>query len=360
MIANRRFTLVRRPHGTPVPEDFLIDAAALPALGAGEILIRNVYASLDPAIRGWLDDAPSYMPPVRLGDAVRATTVGRVEASRNADYALGDWVMGLNGIETHSVSAPGGFLMKIDPALTGSATHYLSALGAVGLTAYFGLTEVARPLPGQTVLVTGAAGAVGSLAGQMARIMGCRTVGIAGGTAKCARLIEDYGYDAAIDYRGLDAESLAARIRQAAPDGVDAIFENVGGTILDAGLLCLNHGARVALCGLISEYNSPDGKIGTRNIWQLVVQSASIVGFLIRDFLPRFGEGAEVVARWMAEGRLRVDEHIDHGLENAYPAFMRLFDGTNRGKMILCLETGHEDTSPPSGRVTRPEDGDAA
>ncbi len=337
MIANRRFTLVRRPHGLPQPADFALDEVAAPSLAEGEILVGNVYASLDPAIRGWLDDLPSYLPPVALGSPVHATTVGRVAATRNAAFAEGDWVVGLNAIEDFSVARPGGFLMKIDTDTVASPTHYLSVLGAVGLTAYFGLIEIGRPQPGATVLVSGAAGAVGSLVGQIARILGCRTVGIAGGAEKCRRLIEDYGYDAAVDYRGLDTQALASRIAAAAPQGVDVIFENVGGTVLDAGLLCLNEHARVALCGLISEYNSTDGMTGARNLWQLVVKTATISGFLVKEFLPRFAEGAQVMSRWVAEGRLRVDEHIEDGIHQAYPAFMRLFEGTNQGKMILKL-----------------------
>jgi NADPH-dependent curcumin reductase CurA len=337
MTVNRRFTLIRRPAGRPAEQDFHLDQVPLPELAPDQILIRNEYASLDPAIRGWLDDVPSYMPPVALGAPVRSTCVGQVAATRNAAFAEGDWVVALNAIEDYSVAQPGGFLMKIDPTLTGTVTHYLSLLGAVGLTAYFGLLEVGRPQPGQTVLVTGAAGAVGSLVGQIAKIHGCRTVGIAGGAEKCRRLIDDYAYDAAIDYRGLDPAALGAKIAEAAPNGVDVIFENVGGAIMDAGLLALNHGGRMALCGLISEYNNPAGPVGARNLWQLIVKSATIAGFLIRDFIPRFGEGAAAMAAWAAEGKIRMDEHIETGIENAYPAFMRLFDGTNDGKLILKL-----------------------
>lgn len=334
---NRRFTLIRRPNGLPHADDFAHDAVPVPVLADSEILIRNRYASLDPAIRGWLDDAPSYLPPVALGDAVRATTVGEVVASNNPDFAVGAWVLGLNAIEDFSVARPGGFTMPIDPAAVPSVTHYLSVFGAVGLTAYFGLLEVGHPKAGETVLVSGAAGAVGSLVGQIAKIQGCRVIGIAGGAEKCRRLRDDYGFDAAVDYRGKDSAALAAAIAAAAPDGIDVIFENVGGAVLDAGLLSLNHGARVALCGLISEYNSTTGPLGARNLWQLIVKSATISGFLISDFLPRFAEGGAALAGWLAEGKLRVDEHVDHGIENALPAFLRLFEGSNQGKMILAL-----------------------
>lgn len=336
MTMNRRFLLVRRPNGTPAPDDFRLAEEALPELADGEILVRNHYASLDPAIRGWLDDAPSYMPPVPLGEAVRATTVGVVARSRNADFPEGAWVLGLNAIESYSVGRAGGFTARIDPDLVPSVTNYLSVFGAVGMTAYFGLIEVGRPKAGETVLVSGAAGAVGSLVGQIARLLGCRTIGIAGGPEKCARLTGKFGFDAAIDYRGKSADELAAAIRAAAPEGVDVVFENVGGDVLDAALMNLRFNARVALCGLISEYNAP-APVGTRNLWQLIVHSARIEGLLVRDYVPRFAEGAAAMGEWVASGKLVFDEHIDEGIDNALPAFLRLFEGSNDGKMILKL-----------------------
>ena len=336
MESNRRFTLVRRPGGAPVAADFALVDVALPLLAEGEFLVANHYASLDPAIRGWLSEEPSYMPPVPLGEAVRATTVGRVHASRDPAFAPGQWVVGLNAIERFSLVRPGGFTAPIDAEAVPSVTNYLSVLGAVGMTAYFGTIDLARPQPGETVLVSGAAGAVGSLVGQIARIGGARTIGIAGGPAKCARLTAHYGFDAAIDYRGKSVDALAAEIRAAAPGGVDVIFENVGGDVLDAGLLCLAPRARVILCGLISEYNAP-APVGARNLWQLIVHSASIHGLLVRDYLARFPEGINAMAAWVREGRLVFDEHIDDGIDNALPAFMRLFAGTNEGKMILKI-----------------------
>lgn len=336
MTTNRRFLLVRRPVGRPAPEDFRLDRQPLPALDEGQFLIRNHYASLDPAMRGWLDDAPSYMPPVKLGDPVRASTIGVVSQSRNPDFTVGRWVVGLNAIEDYSVAAAGGFTQPIDPDAVPSVTNYLSLFGAVGLTAYFGFIDVCEPKAGDTVLVTGAAGAVGSLVGQIAGIMGCRAIGIAGGADKCARLTTRYGFDAAIDYRRKDVAALDAAIRAAAPDGVDIIFENVGGDILDAGLLNLKNGARVGLCGLISEYNAPQ-PVGARNLWRLIVNRASIRGLLVADYVPRFAEGAAAMGQWLAQGKLVFDEHVDEGIENALPAFTRLFDGTNDGKMILKI-----------------------
>jgi NADPH-dependent curcumin reductase CurA len=332
---NRRFLLKQRPLGMPTLEDFALVDEPVPGIGPDEVLIRNHYASLDPAIRGWLDDAPSYLPPVALGDAVRATTVGMVERSNAAGFAPGDWVMGLNKIEHYSVARKGGFTSVIDATIVPSVTNYLSIMGAVGLTAYFGVTEILKPRAGETLLVSGAAGAVGSLAGQLGKLAGARVVGIAGGPRKCARLIDDYGFDAAIDYRGKDAAALDQAIGAACPDGIDLVFENVGGIGLDVTLLHLNQHARIALCGLISEYNSDH--YGARNLWQLIVKSATIRGFLISEFLDRFAEGGMAMAGLAAQGKLRFDEHVEEGIDNALPAFLRLFEGSNEGKMILKL-----------------------
>ncbi len=335
MPENRRFLLQRRPDGEPVREDFELITEPTPQLADGEFLIRNHYASLDPAMRGWMDAGGNYMPPVPLGAAMRASTIGVVEDSRAEGFEKGQWVMGLNALEDYSVSAVGGFTQPIDASLVPSVTNYLSIFGAVGMTAYFGFLEVCEPKKGDTVLVSGAAGAVGSLVGQLAKIHGCRAVGIAGGPEKCARLTEKYGFDAAIDYKGKDEAALTAAIAEAAPDGVDVIFENVGGAILDAGLMNLNLYGRVGLCGLISEYNTDPR--GARNIWQLIVKRASIRGLLVADYVERFGEGAVKMGEWAAAGKLTTDEHIDEGLEHAFDSFMRLFAGTNDGKMILKI-----------------------
>jgi NADPH-dependent curcumin reductase CurA len=336
MTVNRRFLLRRRPQGEPVPEDFELVTEALPELTEGQFLIRNHYASLDPAMRGWMDDADSYMPPIPLGAPVRASTIGVVEASKAEGFAPGQWVMGLNAIEDYSIGTVGGFTQPIDQGLVPSVTNYLSLFGAVGMTAYFGLFEVCEPKPGDTVLVSGAAGAVGSIVGQLAKIHGCKTIGIAGGAEKCRRLTERYGFDVAIDYRGKDEAALTAEIAAAAPNGVDVIFENVGGIILDAGLANLAMNARVGLCGLISEYNTEE-PVGARNLWRLIVKRASIRGLLVADYVARFGEGAAKMGEWAAQGKINIDEHVDEGIENAYSAFMRLFSGSNQGKMILKI-----------------------
>ena len=339
MPANRRFLLARRPHGTPAPDDFSLVEQEVPESPEGGFVVRNCYASLDPAQRGWMDDAPSYMPPIALGDPVRATTVGVVHSSNTPDFKVGDWVMGLNGLEDYSVNQAGGFTMKIDVSQVDSPSKFLSAMGAVGLTAYFGLTEVAKPQPGETLLVSGAAGAVGSAVGQIGKIMGCRVIGIAGGAEKCRRLIDDYGFDVAIDYKGKSVQQLAAEIGAAAPEGVNVIFENVGGDVMDAELLNLAMRARIVLCGLISEYNSEE-KLGVRNLWRVLTTRSTIHGYLIMDYVDRFAEGGAQMAQWMAQGRLRIDEDVQEGLENSYAAFMRLFSGANTGKLVLKIANG--------------------
>ncbi|KTR82872.1 NADP-dependent oxidoreductase [Novosphingobium barchaimii] len=336
MDQNRRFLLARRPDGEPVPEDFSLVTQAIPTPPAGGLVVRNHYASLDPAQRGWMDDTESYMPPIALGDPVRATTVGVVHASDNPDFAVGQWVMGLNALEDYSVAVPGGFTMPIAVDAVASPSNYLSALGAVGLTAYFGLKEVAKPQPGETLLVSGAAGAVGSAVGQIGKIMGCRVIGIAGGPDKCRRLLDDYGFDAAIDYKGKDHAALVTEITAAAPDGVNVVFENVGGAVLEAEVYTLARNARIVLCGLISEYNATE-KHGLQNLWQILARRATIHGFLIADYAHRFAEGGAQMAQWLSEGKLRADEDVQQGLENAYDAFMRLFSGANTGKLVLKI-----------------------
>ncbi|WP_394999728.1 NADP-dependent oxidoreductase [Sphingomonas sp.] len=336
MSVNRRFLLIRRPHGDPVEEDFQLVEEAIPGPPAGGFVVRNHFASLDPAQRGWMDDAPSYMPPIPLGEAVWATTVGVVHASDNPAFVPGDWVMGLNALEDYSPVMPGGFTSPIDISLFDTPSRYLSAVGAVGLTAYFGMLDVAKPQPGETLLVSGAAGAVGSAVGQIGKIHGCRVIGIAGGADKCRRLVEDYGFDVAIDYKGKSVDALAAEIAGAAPGGANIVFENVGGDVFDAELMNLALNARIVLCGLISEYNSPV-KHGARNLWQILVKQAVLHGFLIAAYVDRFAEGGAQMAQWMEAGQLKIDEDIQDGLENSYDAFMRLFSGQNTGKLILKI-----------------------
>ncbi len=336
MTENRRFLLVKRPHGVPNPDDFKLTTAPIPQAPPSGLVVRNHYASLDPAQRGWMDDRPSYMPPIALGDAVRASTVGMVHASDHPSFRPGQWVVGLGALEDYTAIVPDAFTAAIDVSLVDSPSRFLSALGIVGMTAYFGLLDVAKPRSGETLLVSGAAGAVGSVVGQIGKIAGCRVVGIAGGSEKCRRLLVDYGFDAAIDYRGKTVEQLAEEIANVVPGGADIVFENVGGDVFDAELSNLALGARIVLCGLISEYNAI-APVGARNLWQVLVRRATISGFLVSDHVAHLAEGQSKMALWMAEGRLRIDEDIQEGLENAYPAFMRLFSGANTGKLMLKI-----------------------
>jgi NADPH-dependent curcumin reductase CurA len=335
-IENGRFLLVSRPAGRPSSQDFCLVHEGLPSLGDGEFLVRNHFASLDPAMRGWMDDLPSYLPPIALGDPVRAGTIGIIVESKAAAYPSGRWVAGLHALEHYSVGSDGGTTRLIEPAAGVPITNYLSILGGVGLTAYFGLFDECNPKTGDTILISGAAGAVGSLVGQMARLAGCQVIGIAGGKEKCDRIVDRYGFHCAIDYKGKSLDDLAQSIRQAAPDGVDIVFENVGGVILDAALLNLSKGARVALCGLISEYNGLE-RVGARNLWSLIPAHASIRGVLATEFIEEFPAVRRQLEKWLIAGQLKIDEHIETGLENAYPAFMRLFDGSNNGKMLLKM-----------------------
>jgi len=336
-MVNRQWLLKRRPHGLPDRECYQWSETALPELADGEVLLRNLYASLDPAMRGWMDSAPSYLPPIAIGAPVRATTIARVVGSRAPEFAAGDLVTGLNALEDYSVAGAGSMVSKLPANLEVPLTAYLGVLGAVGLTAYFGFLEVGLPKRGETVLVSGAAGAVGSLVGQIARIHGCRVVGIAGGPAKCAWLVEECGFDSAIDYKGPAAADMRQAVRDACPEGVDIYFDNVGGELLDSVLMNINERCRIVLCGMISAYNATDRPAGPRNLWQLIVKRARMEGMLIRDYFDRFPEGAAAMLQWIKAGRIRYREHIEHGLENAPDAFLRLFSGEHQGKLILDI-----------------------
>ena len=331
MPVNRRFLLVRRPAGTPVSEDFRIAEEDIPVPAAGSFVVRNHYASLDPAQRGWMDDAPSYMPPIPLGDAVRATTVGIVHASANPGFAAGDWVLGLNGIEDYSVVQPGGFTMKIDVSQMPSPTKFLSAMGAVGLTAYFGLLEDAKPQPGETLLVSGSAGAVGSAVGQIGKIKGCRVIGIAGGPEKCA-MVARLGADAVVDRK--DPE-WRAQLKQTAPDGIDRLFENSGGPMFEAAISLLNDHARIALCGLIDGYNLSERPAGPSNFGTLLTKRVLTQGFIVLDYMDRAHEVEAYLADLIASGNLTAVQAVLAGLDSLPGAFIDSFTHGYPGKVIV-------------------------
>lgn len=332
---SRQILLKARPRGLPAAGDFELREGPVPEPGEGEFVIRNRYLSLDPAIRGWMDDTPSYMPPIGLGEVMRGTTVGEVVASRHPDYQPGDQVVGLHGWEDYSLGHGAGFDAKIPAELGLPPTWFLSVLGAPGMTAYFGFLDVGRPQAGETVLVSAAAGAVGSLVGQIAKIKGCTTIGIAGGPEKCSMLKDEFGYDHAIDYKA--GGDLASAIRAAAPEGVDIVFENVGGEMLDAALMNLKLRARVLICGLIAGYNAESPTPGPRNLWQLLVKRARMEGLLVADYVDRFPEGITQMGEWLQQGRIRHREHVEPGLVAAPQTFLKLFDGSNMGKLIVDL-----------------------
>lgn len=332
MLFNRRQILESRPVGLPTSQDVVLHRDPIGEPQSGQVLIENLFISMDPAIRDWMSDGPSYLPPIELGNPVRSTTVGRVAKSMHESWRRGDIVIGLNGWEEYSL-ADGDHLAPVDNPDGYPLSNYLSIFGAVGMTSYFALLEVGKPAAGETLLVSAAAGAVGSVVGQIGKILGCRVVGLAGTDEKCQWLTEELGFDAAINYR--TSSDLVEDIRAGCPDGVDIYYDNVGGALLDAALLCINDKARIVFCGAIASYNSPDPVPGPYNLWQLLAHSARLEGFLVRDYVHRFPEGIAQIKAWVKEGKIQFREDVQEGLENAVPIFNSLFDGSNKGKLIL-------------------------
>ncbi len=332
-LTNRQYFLASRPQAMPTTDNVQRRDVPLGPPGDGEVTLRNLFISLDPAIRGWMGDEPNYIEPITLGDAVRSSVVGRVVASNSAEFEVGDVAMSLGAWEAYT-TAPAAGLNKLDESAGIPLSLFLGILGPTGLTAYFGLLEVGRPRAGETVLVSAAAGAVGSVVGQIAKMQGCRVVGMAGSDDKCAWLTAELGFDAAINYK--TCGDLEAAIHGACPEGVDVYFDNVGGDILDAALLCLNKFARVAVCGWISTYNVANPP-GPTNLWQLVARSVTIQGFTVLDYRDRFGEGVTQLAEWLLAGKIGYREETVDGLDNILPTFLRLFDGSNSGKLVIRI-----------------------
>jgi NADPH-dependent curcumin reductase CurA len=334
MCVIRQLLLAKRPVGDPAATDFEVHEEEMPSPGDGEALVKVHHISLDPAMRGWMSDAPSYLPSVGLGEVMRAGTAGVVVESNSELLAPGDEVVGILGVQEHGV-ANAKALTKVDTSLAPLAT-YLGALGMPGLTAYFGLTEVGDMQETDTVVISGAAGAVGSVAGQLAKAMGAgKVVGIAGGPDKCAWLTDELGFDAAIDYK---SESVGKRLHELCPDGINVYFDNVGGDILDAALANLAWGARVVICGAISQYNATDGMVGPKNYMMLLVKRARMQGFLVFDYAQKYGEALTRMAGWLNEGKLKTREEIVEGsIEDFQPTLMKLFRGENTGKLLLQI-----------------------
>jgi NADPH-dependent curcumin reductase len=330
MQINRQFKLAARPVGLPVRSDWSYEEGPVPVPGEGEVLVKIQYISLDPAMRGWMNDRRSYIRPVRIGEVMRAGTAGEVIASNHPGFQPGDFVTGSQGVQAYGV-VDGQHLIKVDPRLAPLPT-YLGTLGMPGMTAYFGLLDTGQPKAGETVLVSGAAGAVGSVVGQIAKIKGCRVVGIAGGADKCQYLIDELGFDGAIDYRG---ESVAEGIKRTCPDGVDVYFDNVGGEMLDTVLTRINMHARIVICGAISQYNNTEPVKGPSNYLALLVNRARMEGIVVFDNAANYGKAAIQMAQWMQEGKLKTKEHIEEGLENFPEVLLRLFTGDKIGKLVL-------------------------
>jgi len=311
-------------------ETFDIIKSAIPPLKDNEILVKNIYLSLDPAMRGWMDDRKSYIPPVKIGEVMRGNTVGEVIKSKNKLFAVGEYVTGVFGWQEYTISNGRG-ISKVLPGVP--LTTMLGLLGITGLTAYFGLLEVGKPKAAETVLISGAAGATGSVVGQIAKIMGCRVVGIAGGEAKCKQLIEDYGFDAAVNYK---SGNISKEIQKACPNGVDIFFDNVGGDILDAAIKRINKGARIVICGAISQYNNTQ-PAPLNGYLSLLVNSARMEGFIVFDYRKRYDEAIGNLYEWMKEGKIKQKVDIVDGLENAPKALLKLFEGLNNGKLLIKI-----------------------
>jgi len=331
---NRQWRLASRPTGMVEDANFTLVEEPVPTLERdGQVLVRNLYLSLDPTQRGWIS-RDTYMPAVKIGEVVRSFAAGRVVASRHSVFAPGDLVQGLFGWQDYAVVDAGapGAVNRVPPGAP--LTLALGALGITGLTAYFGLLDVGRAKEGETIVVSGAAGATGSVVGQIARIKGCRTVGIAGGPEKCAWVVKELGFDACIDYKN---EDVFARVGQLCPHGVDVYFDNVGGEILDAALAHLAMRGRVVLCGAISQYNATEAPVGPKYYLNLLLRRGRMEGFVVSDFLPRAGEAVREIVAWIAEGKLKDRVDVVEGLGNAPRALRRLFLGENTGKQLLKI-----------------------
>ncbi len=334
---NGQWRLKSRPVGMVKETDFEYIEAPLPDLGENEFLIRNLYFAFEPAMRGWLNDVKSYVPPVQLGEVMRASAVGQVVESNNADFQPGEFVSGMFGWQEYAINnGQPGVMGRIAKVPDGVPPYLvLSALGGTGLTAYFGLLDIGKPKAGDVVVVSGAAGATGSVAGQIARIKGAaKVVGIAGGPEKCDWLTSELGFDAAIDYK---SEDVQARLAQECPSGIDIFFDNVGGDILDAALLNMAMNGRIVLCGGISSYNEEELPPGPKNYMQLVIRRCTMQGFILIDYFDQAAEASKMLAGWIASGELKHGEDIQEGIENTPRTFLRLFEGKNTGKQLLKI-----------------------
>lgn len=328
---NRMIKLARRPVGMVQTEDFRLDEGPIPVPGDGEIRVKIAYVSLDPAMRGWITEAKSYVPPVAIGETMRSYSVGVVDASNNPAFKVGDAVQGMLGVQDYAISRGKG-LVRVDPTQA-PLERWVGGLGMPGWTAYFGLLEVGQPKAGETVLVSAASGAVGSIVGQIAKIKGCRAVGIAGGAEKCRYVVEELGFDACVDYK---AGNLAADLKAACPSGVDVYFENVGGEILDTVLPLMNLRGRIPVCGLISAYNATKAPEGPKNLRCVLTQRLRMQGLIVFDWADRIPEAISQLGAWHKEGKLKIREDVRTSGLGSFPSVLNeLYTGGNFGKLVL-------------------------
>ncbi len=328
---NRKFTLAARPVGYPKLSDFELVTEPIPTPDDGEVLVHTNYLSVDPYMRGRMNDSASYAPNVQIGETMVGSVVGEVVASKNSGFQVGDIATGGLGWQEYGVS-DGGNLRKVDPTLAPISTS-LGILGMPGLTAYFGLLEICNPQPGETVFVSAAGGAVGSLVGQIAKIKGCRAVGSAGSDDKVDYVVNELGFDAAFNYK--TTEDYSAKLSEQCPDGIDVYFDNVGGAITDAVFPLINVKARVSICGQISQYNLESPEQGPRFLWHLIVKRAKIEGFLVFEFADKHDDGLRQMAEWIQAGKLKYREEVTEEFENAPTAFIGMLKGSNIGKQLV-------------------------
>lgn len=334
-LTNRRFLLTSRPVGLAGADNFRLVEEPVAPLAPGEVLIRNLYLSMDPTNRIWMSDMEQYMPPAEVGETMRGIGLGQVVESKDPAYAPGDFVQGFVGWQDYWVSQPGPFApFKLPREVQVPLTAWLGPLYITGYTAYFGLLDVGRPKAGETVVVSAAAGATGSVVGQIAKIHGCRAVGIAGTDEKCAWLTGELGFDAAVNYK---KPGFRSALRAACPNGVDVDFENVGGSILDDVMSLMNLRGRVVVCGLISGYNATAPVPGPYNFGHILMKRLRVEGLIVTDYMDRFGEAAGRIAGWLGEGRIKTRDTVVKGLENAPAALNMLFAGANTGKLYVQI-----------------------
>jgi len=328
---NKQIIFKKRPVGTPDEDTWQLETNPISELEEGEILVQQHFISLDPAMRGWMNDSKSYIPPVQIGDVMRAGSIGKViKNNGNPKFEIGDVVTSWGGVQQYAITN-GDSWYKVDTRLAPMPT-YIGTLGMPGMTAYFGITEVGKMKEGDIVLVSGAAGAVGSIVGQIAKIKGCTVIGIAGGKEKCDYLMNELGFDAAIDYK---SENIYSALKEKCSKGIDIYFDNVGGKILDAALSKLRMHARVVICGAISQYNNKSKIDGPSNYLSLLVTRSTMQGMVVMDYTKDFGIAAKQMGTWMQEGKLKSREDIYEGIENFHETYNRLFSGDKNGKLVL-------------------------